>query len=101
MEATNNAQIIKEEKPMRKCVNCGHCEIHVDEFKNAKARCKLKVPPKQGKIIAGACTTYLSKFDASIGKVHKLGKNMVKEELHRKRKVPIWCPLNAELLIRT
>lgn len=76
-----------------KCIDCSKCQIVIDDVTNAKARCILKTPPKKGKIITWACTSYKTFSDLLLDKNKQLGINRVKEILTRKKKAPVWCPL--------
>lgn len=76
-----------------KCFDCENCVSVVDDEKNAKARCSIKNPPKLGKILTWAMTTYRTLEDAMYGKVYEFGDDRVKYELQNKKSVPIWCPI--------
>ena len=71
------------------CKDCNKLFLEIDEYRNTRARCLLKVPPKKGKIITWAMTTFIVP-----GVVSKYGDYRVKVEMENKKKAPIWCPLN-------
>jgi len=80
-----------------KCIDCENCIIEVDDDKNAKARCSIKNPPKSGKILTWAMTTFKTLDDAKIGKVYEFGDDRVKYTLQNKKTAPAWCPIKNNI----
>lgn len=76
-----------------KCIECSECILTTDEVGCTHARCKAFVPPKKGRVIAWAYTTYASEIYIMIRQPSQTGTDRVNEILSKKKKAPSWCPL--------
>jgi hypothetical protein len=76
-----------------KCIDCENLKLEIEEgTRNTRARCSLKNPPKKGKIITWACTSYENPFNAMLNIDPNYGDDRVKEVLNKKNTAPSWCP---------
>lgn len=72
------------------CTGCTHFYLEKPDSETCRARCKLSSPPKKGRIISWALTTY-KKTDTGFV-LSETGEKRVVEKME-KRRIPTWCPL--------
>lgn len=76
-----------------KCIYCKFCKIEIiDDTGYCEARCVKKTPPKKGKILYWAFSSYRKEDDNSFT-FKESGDDRVIKALNDKKKEPSWCPL--------